>query len=464
MSLLLVIRNHAVRVTKVRRRSTSLPSTKVFIVALVLGVGFGPRMSVQSQQAGASLDLDQRLAVLEKGFQGAVQSEAEIAYQKTIAALDKGYAAAIDRSLDTAIKAGKTDEALAFRDEKKRLETGAKPPSEEVETAVKFLKELRGTYHRSLSQYEATRTQRLQPLFDTYTQALKALETELTKAGRLDDASKVKSVANELTMARASGNTRSPVVAAGGAKTRISSMTRSFTNSLGMKFVPVPGTSVLFCIHETRRKDYAAYAAANPNISNAWKNPQKDAIAVGTGNEEEPVVMVDWNDSAAFCDWLSKQEGHVYRLARDREWSFAIGIGDRERAGASPSDLNGKLEGHYPWGNHWPPPRDAGNFADVSTKKLLKLNPPVEGWDDGFSTLAPVMRFKPNKLGIYDLDGNVAEWCEDLSKPGERYRNIRGSSWTDGEKYRFLSATRNGQSAGLRGISLGFRCVVEMDK
>ena len=46
-----------------------------------------------------------------------------------------------------------------------------------------------------------------------------------------------------------------------------------FTNRLGMKFVPVPGTRILMCIHETRNQDYAAYAAANKGVDDSWKNP-----------------------------------------------------------------------------------------------------------------------------------------------------------------------------------------------
>ena len=48
---------------------------------------------------------------------------------------------------------------------------------------------------------------------------------------------------------------------------------KAFTNTLGMKFVPVPGTEVQFCIWETRVKDYASYAAANAGVDGSWKSP-----------------------------------------------------------------------------------------------------------------------------------------------------------------------------------------------
>ena len=79
---------------------------------------------------------------------------------------------------------------------------------------------------------------------------------------------------------------------------------KPFTNTLGMKFVPVSGTEVAFCIWETRVKDYAAYAAANTGVDASWKN-------FGSGFKQEdthPVVNVSWEDAQAFCEWLTKKE------------------------------------------------------------------------------------------------------------------------------------------------------------
>ncbi|MFM7607213.1 MAG: caspase family protein, partial [Prosthecobacter sp.] len=93
-----------------------------------------------------------------------------------------------------------------------------------------------------------------------------------------------------------------------------------FTNSLGMKFVSVPGTQVRMCIHETRNADYAAYAAAQNGVDDAWRDH-----LVGD-KEYHPVVNVSHEDAEAFCRWLSAKEAKNYRLPTDAEWSVAVGL------------------------------------------------------------------------------------------------------------------------------------------
>lgn len=104
-----------------------------------------------------------------------------------------------------------------------------------------------------------------------------------------------------------------------------------FVNSLGMKFVPVPDTGVLFCIHEVRYKDYAAYAAEVQGVDDTWKDQTCDGYTLTERTEDHPVMKVSWEDAQKFCAWLSKKEGKTYRLPTDREWSYAVGIGQDEK-------------------------------------------------------------------------------------------------------------------------------------
>ncbi|MEO6786767.1 MAG: SUMF1/EgtB/PvdO family nonheme iron enzyme [Chthoniobacteraceae bacterium] len=98
-----------------------------------------------------------------------------------------------------------------------------------------------------------------------------------------------------------------------------------------MKFVPVAGTKVLFSVWDTRVADYAAYAAANPEVDGAWKKQVKDGVPV-TREPDYPVAGVSWEDAHAFCAWLTEKDtvagrlpkGAKYRLPTDEEWSIAV--------------------------------------------------------------------------------------------------------------------------------------------
>jgi formylglycine-generating enzyme required for sulfatase activity len=225
--------------------------------------------------------------------------------------------------------------------------------------------------------------------------------------------------------------------------------TNAFVNTLGMPFVPVPGTEVSFCIWETRVKDYAAYAAANAGVDESWKKPFGDKFKQ---TDTHPVVNVSWNAANAFCEWLTKKElaegkikvGQKYRLPTDAEWSVAVGLGKEK--GNTPEEKSKGIKDVYPWGKEWPPPKGAGNYG---------LNV------DNFEYTSPVGSFAANKLGLHDMGGNVWEWCEDKYSPTRTYRVLRGASWgiiliPD----LLLSFLRNYDSPGGRKDDFGFRCVL----
>jgi len=118
-----------------------------------------------------------------------------------------------------------------------------------------------------------------------------------------------------------------------------------------------------------------------------------------------PVVHVSREDARAFCKWIGG------RLPTDAEWEHAA------RGG-----LAGKL---YIWGDEFPPPKGAGNFADATAaRKYPSLYGVIDGYDDGFADTAPVGSFKPNGYGLSDMAGNVLEWIED------RNNGCRGGSFS----------------------------------
>lgn len=237
--------------------------------------------------------------------------------------------------------------------------------------------------------------------------------------------------------------------------------TAPFINTLGMKFVSVPGAKVLFGIHEVRKGDYAAYAIANPTADSSWKNVMvRDTIPVSFA-DDHPVVKVNYKDAQGFCAWLSKKEGKTYRLPTDREWSCAVGLGDKEAANDSPASLDSKIKDVYPWGKQWPPPKGAGNFSDREAAKKQPGTPVIKNYMDGMATTAPVMSFTPNSLGIYDLAGNVFEMCDDWFKDTQKERVIRSSSWQLNQPELIMSSFRHrGSDSRMEGM--GFRVVLEI--
>ena len=222
----------------------------------------------------------------------------------------------------------------------------------------------------------------------------------------------------------------------------------SRTNSLGMKFVSVAGTAVFFSIWETRVQDYRAYSQAAGGVDGSWDDPGFWQTAT------HPVVNVSWDDAKKFCIWLTEHErregklpaGAQYRLPTDAEWSWAVGIGDRESAG-TPKEKGRRLKVIYPWGTQWPPPKGAGNYD------------PALG-TDSFERTSPVGSFAANAQGLFDLGGNVWEWCEDFLDGTSGVHVLRGASWNFSGAGHLLSSYRNGGAPGARSTGIGFRCVL----
>jgi eukaryotic-like serine/threonine-protein kinase len=228
---------------------------------------------------------------------------------------------------------------------------------------------------------------------------------------------------------------------------------RVWQNSLGMRFVPMEAWHISVC--ETRVRDWIAFCEATK------RTPDKPDFAQ---TETDPVVKVNWRDAIEFCQWLTEKERRenfldetqVYRLPTDQEWSLAAGLPNE--SGATPEERDGRIRSEFPWGNQWPPPAGAGNYADQTTRR--RPGAVIESYSDGFAATAPVGNFKPNALGIYDLGGNVWEWCADIYKPGSRWGVLRGGSWANSNRGELLTSYRNVVDRNERDVIYGFRCVL----
>jgi formylglycine-generating enzyme required for sulfatase activity len=172
------------------------------------------------------------------------------------------------------------------------------------------------------------------------------------------------------------------------------------------------------------------------------------------------VVNVSFNDAVAFCKWLSEQEKRSYRLPSEAEWEGAC------RAGT---------DSLYQHGDDPEGLASVGNAADATVKAMFSKADTISA-RDGYLFTAPVGRFKSNAFGLYDMHGNVWEWCADRYD-GNYYRTspsidpegpatgldrvVRGGSWYGPPRYS-RSADRSGFKQSYRSSSLGFRVALSI--
>jgi hypothetical protein len=233
---------------------------------------------------------------------------------------------------------------------------------------------------------------------------------------------------------------------------------QALTNSLGMRFAPVG--NVFFAVWLTRVQDFQAFADATGYKGNAWREPGfKQA-------PDHPVVNVSWNDANQFCLWLTGKEHHdgilaaneTYRLPTDLEWSNAVGL--PPESGRTPESRDMDVPDVYPWGTEWPPPAGAGNYTGEETDSDVA----IKGYNDGFAWTSPVGSFTPNKFGLFDMGGNVWEWCADWWNSEQKQKVLRGGSWYNGAlKLSLLSSCRIHYSADQTTDNYGFRIVLAQE-
>jgi serine/threonine protein kinase/formylglycine-generating enzyme required for sulfatase activity len=168
-----------------------------------------------------------------------------------------------------------------------------------------------------------------------------------------------------------------------------------------------------------------------------------------------PVVDVCWDDAQEFCHWLSRTEGKTYRLPTEAEWEYAA------RAGTPGGQYNGQGD-----------VTQIANVADASTKNKFPAWKGIAS-SDGFVFTSPAGQFRPNSFGLYDMLGNVMEWCSDWydadyykispttdpqGPPAGKFRSARGGTFTDvgnaNGRWRF--------TPDHHGPDCGFRVVCEI--
>lgn len=269
------------------------------------------------------------------------------------------------------------------------------------------------------------------------------------------------------------------------------------TNSLGMEFVSIPECDVMFCIWETRVKDFAAYAALTPAQARTWATdtgfafPRKEpcfalvkgAFTAGIHDWRDPgfatgpthpVCGVSLFDAQAFCMWLTWKErksgmirqDQTYRLPTDEEWSCAAGL--RREPGTTPDERlaswkNGKLL--FEWGERRDPVPPTVNVAGREVHSWEHWPWPwvrVTRSDPWLGTAA-VDSTPPTPRGLYHLTGNVWEWTESPINLENQSRiiTLRGGSWMNALPEHLSLMARDSDRGEVRMTKRGFRVVFQ---
>ncbi len=166
----------------------------------------------------------------------------------------------------------------------------------------------------------------------------------------------------------------------------------------------------------------------------------------GWGRNNRQVIDVNWFDAVKFCDWLSEKTGRIFRLPTEAEWEYAARSGGKNEQWAGTDDEN--LVDQYAW--------YFGNSGDEIIRGDFDSNVILRNRN----RTHPVGAKLPNGLGLYDMSGNVTEWCSDLYKV-DYYENSKVRN-PQGPKEGELCVTRGGCWANLKdAISTHHRNVIK---
>ena len=180
-----------------------------------------------------------------------------------------------------------------------------------------------------------------------------------------------------------------------------------------------------------------------------WRHPIGPQSSLD-GFMDHPVTHISWSDTQEFCSWAGK------RLPTEAEWEYAARGGREQR--------------RFPWGDELTP--EGAHLCNIWQGTFPSHN----AVDDGYFGTEPVAAFPPNAFGLYNVSGNVWEWCSDwfsptfhvdgssidpVGPPGGQAKVMRGGSYLCHRSYcnRYRVGARSSNTPDSFTGNTGFRCV-----
>lgn len=190
---------------------------------------------------------------------------------------------------------------------------------------------------------------------------------------------------------------------------------RQFVNSTGYETTAERNGKGIIGLHGEIEPDRRIYNPLGQRPEFTWKSPGFEQ------SDDHPVTGVSWDDTQAFCKWLSEKDGATYRLPSEAEWEYAC------RAGTST---------YFSFGNDYT--NQFQHYANLADRTLEDAHERVASLQwvlpdvrDGAVYTSEVKSYRPNAWGLYDMHGNVWEWCQDVYNDVyyKRFRATREKPW-----------------------------------